>query len=186
MVFNRTVGALSKEAGVMRALAKDIGALQELGLAELRGRYLEVYGGEAKSKNLPYLRKKIAFRLQEQMEGGLSSAATARLEELSSSEAASTAMAPVRGSRRSREALTPLPTSRESGRDPRLPKAGTAITREFKGFVHEVQVLEREFSYRGRSYRSLSAIAKEITGTPWNGFLFFGLIGRGGRDGSGC
>lgn len=165
----------------MRALAKDIGALQELGLAELRGRYMEVYGEEARSKNLPYLRKKIAFRVQEQMEGGLSSAAKDRLEELSSTEIASETQ---RLERRPPLTVAPSVRRKQEGRDLRLPKAGCSISREFKGFVHEVQVLESEFIYRGRFYRSLSAIAKEITGTPWNGFLFFGLIGRGGRDGS--
>lgn len=164
----------------MRSLAKDIGTLQELGLAELKARYLEVYGEEARSKNLPYLRKKIAFRIQEQMEGGLSAAAKARIEELSSAEAATE---PQRVEQR--PPLTPVrgTSSKQEGRDPRLPKAGSSVSREFKGFVHEVQVMESEFVYRGRSYRSLSAIAKEITGTPWNGFLFFGLISRGGRDG---
>ena len=180
MVLKNSGEALSREAAVMRSLAKDIGTLQELGLAELRVRFQEVYGEEARSKNLPYLRKKIAFRIQEQMEGGLSVAAKARIEELSSTEAATETQRVER-----RPPLTPVPgaPSRQEGRDPRLPNAGSSVSREFKGFVHEVQVLEREFVYRGRSYRSLSAIAKEITGTPWNGFLFFGLIGRGGHDG---
>lgn len=180
MVLKNSGEALSREAAVMRTLAKDIGGLQELGLAELRGRYLEVYGEGARSKNLPYLRKKIAFRIQERMEGGLSLAAKARIEEFSSTEAATETQRVER-----RPPLTPARgvSSKQEGRDPRLPKAGNSVSREFKGFVHEVQVLESEFVYRGRSYRSLSAIAKEITGTPWNGFLFFGLIGRGGRDG---
>lgn len=180
MVLKNSGEALSREAAVMRSLAKDIGALQELGLAELRVRYLEVYGEEARSKNLPYLRKKIAFRVQEQMEGGLSVAAKARIEELSSTEAATEVPRVER-----RPPLTPARgrSSRQQDRDPRLPKVGSSVSREFKGFSHEVQVLESEFVYRGRSYRSLSAIAKEITGTPWNGFLFFGLIGRGGGDG---
>lgn len=60
-------------------------------------------------------------------------------------------------------------------RDPRLPAPGTVLSREHKGFEHEVEVLESGFRYRGREYRSLSAIAKEIAGTPWNGFTFFGL-----------
>ena len=181
MVLKNSGEALAKEAALMRSLAKDIGALQELGLAELKGRYLEVYGEEARSKNLPYLRKKIAFRIQEQMEGGLSVAGKARIEELSSTEAATETQQVER-----RPPLTPAPrvSEKRDGRDPRLPVSGSLLSREFKGFIHEVQVLEREFTYRGRSYRSLSAIAKEITGTPWNGFLFFGLIGRGGLDGS--
>lgn len=180
MVLKNTGEALSKEAALMRSLAKDIGVLQELGLAELREKYREVYGDEARSKNLPYLRKKIAFRAQEQMEGGLSVAAQARVLELSSAEASTEPQSAGR-----RPPLTPVrrASAGPDGRDPRLPMVGTMLSREFKGFAHDVQVLEREFIYRGRSYRSLSAIAKEITGTPWNGFLFFGLIGRGARDG---
>ena len=183
MSLKNSSGALSREAAVMRSVAKDIGRLQQLGLVELRVRYQEVYGEEARSKNLPYLRKKIAFRLQEQMEGGLSASARARLEEISSGE--ETYSAPELTRREPSPAVRPalLPVSDGPDRDPRLPKAGISLSREFKGFVHEVQVLEHEFIYRGRTYRSLSAIAKEITGTPWNGFLFFGLISRGGRGG---
>ncbi len=171
--------ALSKEAAVLRALGKEIGELQELGFRDLRARYLAVFGEEARSKNLQFLRKKIAFRLQEQMEGGLSEAAQERITELAPQEV------PTGSVRRPRRpALTPASlTSGAGGRDPRLPKAGTVVSREYKGFLHEVQVLKAGFLYRGRSYQSLSAIAKEITGTPWNGFLFFGLKAKGGTHG---
>lgn len=173
--------ALSREATVMRSLAKEIGALQNLNLAQLRARYLDAFGQEARSKNLPHLRKKIAFRLQEQLEGGLSEGAQQRIQELVTSERPEGSPRPARRS----GVVSPFPSaeSRAEGRDPRLPKAGTLVSRTFQGFVHEVQVCEADFLYRGRPYRSLSAIAKEITGTPWNGFLFFGLITRGGRDG---
>lgn len=183
MALKNSGEALSREAAVMRTVAKEIGRLQELGLAELRAQYQQVYGEEARSKNLPYLRKKLAFRLQEQTGGSLSAAAQSRLEDISSTEAISQTPATVRREPRPAVPLAPLSVSNEPNRDPRLPIAGTSITREFKGFAHEVQVLEHEFIYRGRTYRSLSAIAKEITGTPWNGFLFFGLITRGGRGG---
>ena len=181
MALKNTGEALSREAAVMRSLARDIGGLQELGLADLRGRFLAVYGEEARSKNLPYLRKKIAFRIQEQMEGGLSSAAQARVLALSAAETPSEQKRVVK---RPPLASAPISAVNPVGRDPRLPKVGSVISREFKGFIHEVKVLEGEFIYRGRCYRSLSAIAKEITGTPWNGFLFFGLAGRGGHNGS--
>ena len=182
MVSRDTGEALSREAAAMRSLAKGIRQLQELGLQDLRARYQQLYGEEARSKNLPYLRKKIAFRLQEQMEGGLSATAQARLEEISSNEV--TSSAPTSKKQDQNHTAPPsLLAADGPNRDPRLPVPGTTVTREFKGFVHEVQVLEHEFIYRGRAYGSLSAIAKEITGTPWNGFLFFGLITRGGRGG---
>lgn len=171
--------ALSQEAVAMRSVAREIATLQDLNLAELKARFTEVYGEAPKSKNLPFLRKKIAYRIQEQLEGGLSEAAQARLLELAPAElGGGKAAAPRR-----EQGVSFKQESRPVARDPRLPRAGTTLTREYKHFAHEVQVLEDGFLYRGRTYGSLSAIAKEITGTPWNGFLFFGLIQRGGLDG---
>jgi hypothetical protein len=66
-------------------------------------------------------------------------------------------------------------TTISGARDSRLPAAGTLLTREFKGKVHVVKVLEDGFEYDGRPYKSLSKIATEITGTRWNGFVFFNL-----------
>ena len=54
-------------------------------------------------------------------------------------------------------------------------KAGTKLLREYKGEKHEVTALEKGFAYKSKTYKSLSAIAKEITGTQWNGKLFFGV-----------
>jgi hypothetical protein len=59
------------------------------------------------------------------------------------------------------------------------PVPGTVLTREYRGEVHQVTVLEEGFEYRGKVFRSLSGIAKEITGTHWSGNLFFGLRKRG-------
>jgi Protein of unknown function (DUF2924) len=58
------------------------------------------------------------------------------------------------------------------------PKAGTRIVREWQGRLHEVSVLENGFEYGGRTYRSLSEIAREITGTRWSGPAFFGMRKR--------
>jgi hypothetical protein len=60
------------------------------------------------------------------------------------------------------------------GNDPRLPRTGGFLTRRYKGTDIVVKVREEGFEYEGRLYRSLSAIAREVTGTKWNGFLFFG------------
>jgi hypothetical protein len=67
--------------------------------------------------------------------------------------------------------------------DPRLPKAGTTITKKYKGKTINVKVLDRGFAYDGKQYRSLSAVAKQVTGSIWNGYLFFGLIKRDGQKG---
>ena len=64
-------------------------------------------------------------------------------------------------------------------RDPRVPPAGTVLRRVFDGKTYEVTVCAEGFEYEGRRYKSLSAIATEVAGTRWNGFLFFGLKKRG-------
>ena len=63
-------------------------------------------------------------------------------------------------------------------RDPRLPNPGTLLKRVHGKKEHVVKVLQNDFEYKGKRHRSLSAIAREITGTSWNGFLFFGLAKR--------
>lgn len=60
-------------------------------------------------------------------------------------------------------------------RDARLPGVGTILEREHGDATHKVKILDDCFEYRGQRHRSLSSIAKEITGTTWNGFAFFGL-----------
>ena len=161
--------ALAEEAGILRQLGQQLHALEGMVLSELRTKYKALFGEEARSKNLPFLRKKLAFRLQEQVEGGLSPAALARIEELAP---ATLPVAPPRGNT---EKAPPAPPKPLPPRDPRLPDAGSILKREYKGFAYEVEVQEDRFQYRGRTYTSLSSIAKEITGTPWNGFTFFGL-----------
>ena len=68
-----------------------------------------------------------------------------------------------------------------SERDPRLPSPGTVLTRLYKGRLLEVTVLADGFAYAGVRFRSLSALAKHVTGSHTNGFLFFGLVGKEGK-----
>ena len=75
----------------------------------------------------------------------------------------------------------PEPEAVDPKRDPRLPPVGTVIRREHEGAVHEIRVLKDGFDYQGRHYASLSTIAREITGTSWNGFLWAGLAQRKSR-----
>ncbi len=65
--------------------------------------------------------------------------------------------------------------------DIRLPPPGTILTRTYKGATLQVQVLPRGFAYEGQVFKSLSAVAKAITGSHCNGFWFFGLVQKGGR-----
>ena len=89
MVLKNSGEALSREAAVMRSLAKDIGALQEFGLAELRARYLEVYGEEARSKNLPTCGRRSPSGSRSRWRAGYPTVAQARIEELSSDRGSS-------------------------------------------------------------------------------------------------
>ena len=66
-------------------------------------------------------------------------------------------------------------------RDPRLPKVGTVLRKTHRGTEHEITVLADGFEWNGQTYRSLSKIANEITGTTWNGFLWMGLVERAKR-----
>ena len=165
--------ALAQEAAMLRKLGLQLTELQDMGLADLRAKHVALFGEEARSKNLPFLRKRLAFRMQERVHGGLPPEVKERLEELAPSGLA-VPPKPEVGPNRAGKA-GPGNVEAEQ-RDPRLPAAGTTLRREHQGFVHEIDVLDRGFRYRGRDYRSLSAIAKEITGTAWNGFGFFGLM----------
>jgi hypothetical protein len=71
--------------------------------------------------------------------------------------------------------MPPSVMIRKNGRDMRLPIPGTVITKEYKGQTLEVKILDKGFEYKNKVFRSLTAIAKEVTGAHWNGFLFFNL-----------
>ncbi|MEJ2202927.1 MAG: DUF2924 domain-containing protein [Gemmatimonadota bacterium] len=76
------------------------------------------------------------------------------------------------------KAATPAKAPAPRERDPRLPRPGGILTRTFKGKEIKVEVLDAGFRYDGKTWRSLSAIAKEVSQTSWNGYLFFGLQTR--------
>ena len=120
-------------------------AIETLKTRELRAKFEQVLGKATRSNNRTYLIGQIVKAL----------------------EKAQAEQAAARKTRRS---------VRQPGqRDPRLPKPGSFVTREYQGTTIEVTVGERDFQYAGKTYRSLSTIAREVTGTIWNGFLFFKL-----------
>ena len=170
-----------KLAGITRQLA----AVQQMTVGQLRDVYREVFGVPTRSRNREYLRKKVAYGIQEQNEGGLSERALAKIADLAGD-------APVR--HRPHRPRTLKSTSSKSrddssgrarSRDSRLPAPGTVITREHQGVAHRVTVLESGFRYDGGEYRSLSQVARAITGTNWNGYTFFGLHKRRGKAAKG-
>ena len=154
-------------------VAAQIAALGGMTVGELREKFFEVYCEPTRSSNKVYLRKKIAWQIQALAEGGLSQRALDRIEELAP-------LAPIRWRPNLKDVQVPGAEERkkETPRDPRLPPAGTVLTRVHKGKEHKVEVLADGFAYDGKRYPSLSQVARAITGTHWNGFLFFGLTGQ--------
>jgi len=176
--------ARSKSDGAVQArraiadIPHQLAALRGMTVSQLLERYRDVYGEPSRSRNKDYLRKKVAWRIQELSEGGLSDRARARIDELS-------AHVPVRWRSSGNGAATTAPAASEaldaatpSTRDPRLPEPGTVISREHDGVEHRVTVLEDGFEYRGERFASLSKVARAISGTNWNGYLFFSLQRR--------
>jgi hypothetical protein len=154
------------------AVLKEIEGLRRLTVGGLRAKYLEVFGEESRSNHKDFLFRRIAWRIQANAEGGLSERARRRALEIAN-DADLRVSAPKTGTSHNVAHRTTVGAI-NGARDKRLPEPGTLLTREFKGQTFVVKVLADGFEYEGRAYRSLSAIAGEITGTRWNGFLFFG------------
>ena len=138
-------------------LAAELAALPSLSRDALKARWEEVYGAPPPSHlGRPILLHGIAYRIQEQLYGGLDAATRARLD----------------------RAAKDMARGREPSGAPTAIQPGTRLYREWRGVVHEVVVLDRGVQYREKTWPSLSSVACEITGTRWSGPLFFGLKGR--------
>ena len=155
------------------AVLKEIEGLRRLTVGGLREKYREVFGEESRSNHKDFLFRRIAWRLQANAEGGLSDRARRRALEIANNADLRIRAPKVLGG--SEASLRTAVGTVGGVRDSRLPAPGTLLTRDFKGRTYVVKVLADNFEYEGRKYRSLSAIAGEIAGTRWNGFLFFGL-----------
>ena len=134
-----------------------IAGLKTRSTSELRAMWEELFGREAPVLGRRYLEDRLAFRVQELCHGGLSDRARRKLDALA-------------------DQLEPKAARR---RDPGRPIPGTQLRREWKGVEHVVTVREHDFEYEGRPYRSLSAIARAIAQSRWNGWTFFGLRPNG-------
>ncbi|HEV2516052.1 MAG TPA: DUF2924 domain-containing protein [Devosia sp.] len=143
-------------------LRSEIAALDQLDLTALRQRWRQLYRTAAPvGFRHDLLIRAIAYKLQEKAFGGLAPSTRRKLlriaAEAESADGFTTADAP------------------------RHLRAGTRLIRDWKGTVHTVEVLDGGFEWDGQHFTSLSAIAKEITGTSWNGHTFFG-VGRKKRN----
>ena len=126
-------------------ITQEVRALEALDLHGLRDEWRKRYGNPPKMRSRELLARLLAWRIQADAFGGLD-ATTIRL----------------------------LKADRLPPAKPQL-TAGTRLTREWLGRRHDVDVLELGFRYADADYRSLSEVARVITGTRWNGLRFFGL-----------
>jgi len=133
--------------------------LEELSLASLKEEWARRFGAPTPELSSDLLRLALGYKLQEQRHGGLTRAIRSLLRDT----ATYAAVAKANG------VATPLP---------RKLTPGTRLVRDWHGVGHTVVVLDKGFEYAGKQWKSLSAIARAITGTNWNGPLFFGLSAR--------
>jgi hypothetical protein len=163
-------------------IAKEVRTLEGMTIGELREKYLEVFGEATRSGNKRFLVRRIAWQLQALEEGGLSKRALRRASELADESRLRT-RAPRMPSMDADSADPARTISRSFSRpeDSRLPMPGTILTREYRGKMIQVMVLDKGFEFEGEVYRSLTGVAKAVTGSHWNGYHFFGLKGNGGR-----
>jgi hypothetical protein len=133
-----------------------IAGLAKASLPDLKSQWTDLFGSQAPGINRAYLERRIAYRLQELAYGGLSDGTKLRLAILAKS-------ADKGSSRRTRLRAQDRPI------------AGTRLLRVWQGVEHSVTVLQTGYDYQGRSFESLSAVARHITGSRWNGPAFFGL-----------
>lgn len=150
----------------MTTITQQIRELENLTAAQLAERYEELFGKAPHVRNKAYLQRKVAWKLQEREFGGLSARAKARLNELIAE-----IDLPLGD-------LGPRPSRKPKRKDTRAPLVGTTLVRRWHDQEIRVEVRDNGFEWDGTLYRSLTAVAKAVTGSHWNGKLFFGLTTR--------
>ena len=147
---------------MMTSTLKEVTALPGMKIGDLKAKWRELFDSEPPPFNKSFLVRGLAYRLQELTHGGLSEITKKRLKKLAKED---------------RDPPRQQITACQGDR----PITGTRFMREWQGVEHCVTVLEDGFDYEGRKYRSLSAAARAITSTRWNGKIFFGLKKNGGK-----
>ena len=138
-----------------------LAALKTTPTSDLKQQWRELFGNEPPAFNRPYLISRLAYRIQELAYGGLKPETRARLEALGEQlDGGNIALRRIRVDDK--------------------PVTGTRLVRNYQGVEHTVTVRVDGYEWEGRPYRSLSAIARAITNTRWNGWTFFGLQSRRG------
>ena len=136
-----------------------LAALKAMSVNELKAEWQALYDAPAPNNSRNFLEGRLAYRIQELTCGGPDKQ-TRRLLDLLADEVDGTL------------------TRKAQIADPRNPVVGTKLIREWDGVAHTVTVLKDGFEWGGQRYKSLSAVARAITGTRWNGYRFFGLRER--------
>jgi DUF2924 family protein len=153
--------ALDKTGMTDSTLAR-VAALKTTPTPDLKRLWRELFDTEPPPYNRRFLESRLAYRIQELAYGGLKPETIERLEALG-------------------EQLDGGKISVRKNRADVRPIAGTRLIREWQGVGHCVTVRDDGYEWQGRPYKSLSAIARTITGTRWNGWTFFGLKNRRAR-----
>ena len=138
-------------------------ALKTTPTPQLKEQWRQLFEGEPPAFNRRYLESRLAYRIQELAYGGLKPETVRRLEKLGEE---------LDGGR--------VDVRKRPAND--RPISGTRLIRDYQGVEHCVTVRDNDFEYQGRPYKSLSAIARAITGTQWNGVVFFGLRSNGRKQ----
>ena len=133
-----------------------LAALKTAATPNLKQQWRALFGTEPPPYNRKFMESRLAYRIQELAYGGLKPETVARLEALG-------------------EQLDGGNVTQRRLRVDDKPVTGTRLIREYQGVEYTVTVLKDGYEWQGRPYRSLSAIARAITGTRWNGWTFFGL-----------
>jgi hypothetical protein len=157
LLEGKATRATSRDLEVARRLE----ALCDLTPDELRKEWRRLYRSQPPQLSRDLLVRAVAYRIQELRHGGLSKATSRKLAALMQARAS--------GAEIAKEGVQRI-------------RAGARLLREWNGRTHTVTVEEHGFSYAGRSYQSLSAIAREITGASWSGPRFFGLASKRGAS----
>ena len=136
-----------------------LAALKAMSVNELKTEWQAMFDAPAPNNSRTFLESRLSYRIQELTYGGPDKQ-TRRLLDLLADEVEGTL------------------TRKAQIADPRNPVVGTKLIREWDGVAHTVTVLKDGFDWGGQRYKSLSAVARAITGTRWNGYRFFGLRER--------
>ena len=145
--------------------------LDRLSITELRSRFAEVLGYRSNSRSRQFLIRKIVWGFQATEHGDISEIARKQAEELADDRALQYRLSKPKPATSMHVRTGIL----NSNHDARLPVPGTILTRKYRGNEIGVLVMEAGFEWKGRKFNSLSSIAREVTGTRWNGYAFFGL-----------